>query len=464
MWPMLVGGVLAVFATYWDEAWHTDVGRDTFWSAPHLLLYGSIAAVGLSVAGWGVTQLVVSRSLVTSLRNRPLLAAGMGALGALVAAPIDGFWHEAYGRDAVLWSPPHMLALFGAVALVLGVAAGLPERAVAARVAAGVLLLANAVAIVFEYETDVPQFTEVLYLPLLVTIAVTVAATVEQLVPRRGAVAAVALGYVVVRLLVMVGLAGLDRSLPDLPIAILGLALWDVPRASRFARGAAAVAGISGFALVASWWGLASQPMASVAVTAVPLLVVALAVLGARSWRAASSVAVLAVAIAGTIAPQQRAEAHDPGQGEPVVDIELTSTVAGERIRMTAEPIGHCEDLAPLRVVARRAGDTITGQLTPAGDCRWAGAVTVPSGGRWFTYVELEHDGRLVEAWLPVDADTEGTHTERRELYLPAGGGQSIDASQIGLGALIYLLGLTLVGLGVTAVRRTGSPTDPRPA
>lgn len=455
---MLLGGLLAVFATYWDEAWHTDVGRDTFWSAPHLLLYGSIGTVGLSVAGWGVAQLAATRSLVDSMRNQPLLAAGLGALGALVAAPIDGVWHEAYGRDAVLWSPPHMLALLGAIALVLGVAGGLPEGAVAARVAAGVLLLANAVAIVFEYETDVPQFTEVLYLPLLALLAVSVAAVVEQLVPHRGAVAAVALGYVAVRLMVMVGLAGLDRSLPDLPIAILGLVLWDVPRETPIARAAVAVAGISGSALLASWWGLASPPTASVAVTAIPLLVMALAVLVARSWRGAACVAVLAVAMTGALAPYQRAEAHDPGQGESVAAIDLAATVAGKRIEMTAEPEGHCEDLAPLRMVTRRAGDTVTGQLVRAGDCRWIGSVTVPSGGRWFTYVEFQHADRVVEAWLPVDADAEGTHTERRELYLPAEGGQSIDALQVGFGALIYLLGLALTGLGFAAVRRTGSP------
>ncbi len=464
VWPMLVAGVLAAFATYWDEAWHTDVGRDTFWSAPHLLLYGSIGVVGLSVAGWGLAQLVTSRSLGTSVRNRPLVAGGIGALCALVAAPIDGVWHELYGRDAVLWSPPHMLALLGAVALVLGVSAGLPGRGTAARIAAGVLLLANGAAIVFEYEADVPQFTEVLYLPLLVVIAVAVAVVVERLVPRRGAVAAVALGYAAVRLLVMMGLAGLGRSMPDLPIAILGLAFWDLPRTSRTARAAAAVAGISAFALLASWLGLASQPAERVAVTAVPLLAVAVVVLSARSWRAPAAVATVAVASVLSLAPQERAEAHDPGQGDPVVIVDLTSSVEGCEIRMAAAPTDHCEDLEPLRVVARRAGQTIIGPLDDTGDCRWAGAVTVPSGGRWFTYVEFQHDNRTVEAWLPVDADRETTERERRELYLPSGAGQSVDASQIGFGAAIYLLGCAAIGLGLTAIGSTKPSADPRPA
>lgn len=464
MLPMLVGGVLAVFATYWDEAWHTDVGRDTFWSAPHLLLYGSIGVVGLSVAGWGVTQLVTSRSLTTSLRNRPLLAAGMGALGALVAAPIDGIWHELYGRDAVLWSPPHMLALLGAVALVLGVTAGLPQRATAARIDAGVLLLANAAAIVFEYETDVPQFTEALYLPLLIAISIAVATVVERMAPRRGAVAAVALGYVAVRLLVMLGLAGLGRSLPDLPIAILGLALWDLRTRSRSARVAAAAAGVSALAMLASWLGLASQPLPVVALTAAPILVVAVLALTVGSWRTAATVAALAVTVMFSLAPQERAEAHDPGQGDPIVGVDLTSTVAADQIRMTAAPTGHCEDLKPKRVVARRAGQTITGELRAMGACRWSGTVTVPSGGRWFTYVEFEHDDRTVEAWLPVDADIENTQSDRRDLYVPAGAGQGIDVSQLGFGAVIYLLGFALIGLGLTATRRAEPSAEPRPA
>lgn len=39
-------GTLGLFAVYWDDAWHTDVGRDSFVVAPHLLLYTAITAAG----------------------------------------------------------------------------------------------------------------------------------------------------------------------------------------------------------------------------------------------------------------------------------------------------------------------------------------------------------------------------------------------------------------------------------
>jgi hypothetical protein len=46
----------------------------------------------------------------------------------LAALPIDAAWHAAFGRDAVLWSPPHMLAIFGSLALLVGfLAAARPD-------------------------------------------------------------------------------------------------------------------------------------------------------------------------------------------------------------------------------------------------------------------------------------------------------------------------------------------------
>src|SRR3989442_12109342 len=43
MAPLVIGvaGVfLSWFGAAWDVSWHRVVGRDTFWSVPHLFLYG----------------------------------------------------------------------------------------------------------------------------------------------------------------------------------------------------------------------------------------------------------------------------------------------------------------------------------------------------------------------------------------------------------------------------------------
>ena len=44
---------MSLFGTYWDDAWHTDRGRDSFFAAPHLALYAGVfvALVGVSLAG-----------------------------------------------------------------------------------------------------------------------------------------------------------------------------------------------------------------------------------------------------------------------------------------------------------------------------------------------------------------------------------------------------------------------------
>ena len=42
-------GVFLVFLGFaWDIQWHTDVGPDTFFTAPHLVLYGGVAIAGLT--------------------------------------------------------------------------------------------------------------------------------------------------------------------------------------------------------------------------------------------------------------------------------------------------------------------------------------------------------------------------------------------------------------------------------
>ncbi|WP_454850063.1 hypothetical protein [Promicromonospora soli] len=453
-WPMVVGGLLAVFATYWDEAWHTDVGRDSALAAPHLLLYGSVAAIGLGIAAWGVRALVATRSIRTVVAHPPLLAAGLGAATTLLAGGIDVAWHAAYGRDSVLWSPPHMLAIFGTVALVLGVAGGVAHSAVALRVAASVLLLANGAAVVFEYEGDVPQFSEAFYLPVLLAAGLVIAVAVERLVPRRGAVAAATAGYAILRLAVTAGLAVLGRSTPDLPIAVLGLAAWDLPLRSRFERATAAMTATAWLAWLASATGLASPAADAVAITALPVTVLfAVVMLRRFAVRAAPAAAVIVLSAVLVLSAPWPASAHDPGQGKDVTPATLTAEVSGRRITMSTAVADHCDDLVPRRLVARRAGEEITADLRQTG-CDFEGTLEVPSTGRWFTYAELTHDGALVEAWLPAIAGESSRTTRTKALYEPAGAGDGVSPTQVVAGVLIYGLGAAVVVVAFRATRR----------
>ena len=101
-----LGGVVALVGIYWDDAWHTDRGRDSLFAPPHLVLHAGVLAATLAVGlltrrPWGGGQ-------------RLAIAGGAAVL---VPAPVDELWHVSFGRDAVLWSPPHMFAVVASLML-----------------------------------------------------------------------------------------------------------------------------------------------------------------------------------------------------------------------------------------------------------------------------------------------------------------------------------------------------------
>jgi hypothetical protein len=75
----------------------------------------------------------------------------------------------------------------------------------------------------------------------------------------------------------------------------------------------------------------------------------------------------------------------------------------GTVITITADSANDCAALPPRRLLARRAGQTVTGTLTATGHCRYAGQVRVPATGRWFVHVEQRPPG--------FDARTRGAGT-----------------------------------------------------
>ncbi|MGP4045367.1 hypothetical protein [Streptomyces sp. 2A115] len=69
-----------------------------------------------ATAWWGIGR-IRGRGLRTALTD-PLLRWAVVSAGAIgISAPADEAWHTAFGRDAVLWSPPHLLAIVATFAL-----------------------------------------------------------------------------------------------------------------------------------------------------------------------------------------------------------------------------------------------------------------------------------------------------------------------------------------------------------
>jgi hypothetical protein len=131
MWPLyavLFSSVSIVVGLIWDISWHRTIGRDTFWSPPHLLEQIAAAAAGLS-CGWLVLKTTVAGSEHDRARSvsvwgfRGPLGAWMciwGAIMMVTSAPFDDWWHNAYGLDVEIISPPHMVLASGMAAIQVG--------------------------------------------------------------------------------------------------------------------------------------------------------------------------------------------------------------------------------------------------------------------------------------------------------------------------------------------------------
>jgi hypothetical protein len=120
---------------YWDISWHISVGRDTFWTPAHLAIHFGGVLAALSCGYLILTSTVGrdARARETSVRiwglRGPLGAflCSWGGFTMLTSAPFDDWWHNAYGLDVKIISPPHVVLLtgmlavgFGALVLVVG--------------------------------------------------------------------------------------------------------------------------------------------------------------------------------------------------------------------------------------------------------------------------------------------------------------------------------------------------------
>ncbi|MCC3316750.1 MULTISPECIES: hypothetical protein [Nocardia] len=458
-----IAGFASLTATYWDDAWHTDLGRDSAMIPPHLWLYGSVAVAGAVVLFWAGRVLVSTRSIRSALRFAPLVVAALGGAATLAAAPLDAAWHSTFGRDAVLWSAPHMLVVFASAAMVLGIIAGVrPSRYGVVEAMLAALLLGGLMTAVLEYETDVPQFSEAYYLPVLLAAALVAGAVARAALPVAASLTMTVGIYFVVRLVITVVLLLLGRSTPEIPLAVLGLCVLDLRWRNSVLRYTGAAAAISALAWISAATGVADRPAATVA----PLAVVAVAVFAVvllANMRQGRVVAVTVVALfAGGFAMSgtPAASAHDPGEGESAGTAAVIGTSDGNgHLSLTVAPIGSCDGTSASSIVARRAGRVVTAPLRASGPCSYDGSVQVDGAGRWFVYAELHRRAGDVEVWLPLPADRSSMVSEVRDLYRPAGSTASTRTIEIVSGTAIYALAAALMTAGVIVVVRTGRPS-----
>jgi hypothetical protein len=113
---------------YWDISWHMTIGRDSFWTPAHLMIQagGLIAGISSGYVALRTTFAGTPEERAASVGfwgfRAPLGAWvciwGCGAM--LASAPFDNWWHDAYGLDVQIISPPHMVLALGIVAITVG--------------------------------------------------------------------------------------------------------------------------------------------------------------------------------------------------------------------------------------------------------------------------------------------------------------------------------------------------------
>jgi hypothetical protein len=120
-WAGLAASAAIASGVYWDISWHETIGRDSFWTPAHLLIQFGAVVAGLA-SSWVIFRTTFGRDSaarqvsVNVLGFRAPLGAfilAWGGVAMLTSAPFDDWWHNAYGLDVKIVSPPHMLLALG---------------------------------------------------------------------------------------------------------------------------------------------------------------------------------------------------------------------------------------------------------------------------------------------------------------------------------------------------------------
>lgn len=113
----------------WDISWHTSIGRDGLFSPPHLMTYIGAVTSGLC-SGYYVLRLTFAGKEAERQQSIKFWKVFYGSLGALfciwgaftmiTSAPFDDWWHNTFGLDVTILSPPHTVLLLGMITIQFG--------------------------------------------------------------------------------------------------------------------------------------------------------------------------------------------------------------------------------------------------------------------------------------------------------------------------------------------------------
>lgn len=169
VYAVLFASTSVLVGVIWDISWHQTIGRDTFWTPAHLAIYLGGLVAGLT-CGWMALRITFAGTdtergeTVRFWGFRAPFGAWVciwGALAMLTSAPFDDWWHNTYGLDVKILSPPHAVLAAGIGAIQVGAmlmalawqnrAAGRDRRLQLLFIYAAGLLLLNSSILATEY-------------------------------------------------------------------------------------------------------------------------------------------------------------------------------------------------------------------------------------------------------------------------------------------------------------------------
>jgi len=113
----------------WDICWHISIGRDGLLAPPHLVIYLGAVVAGL-FSGYEILRKTFWGSAIEKAGSVKVwgffysslgsLFCVWGALSMLTSAPFDDWWHNTYGLDVTILSPPHTVLILGIIGIQFG--------------------------------------------------------------------------------------------------------------------------------------------------------------------------------------------------------------------------------------------------------------------------------------------------------------------------------------------------------
>jgi hypothetical protein len=129
IYAVVLSSLSIVVGLIWDISWHLSIGRDGLFSPPHLMIYLGAVVAGtfagydvLKNSFWGTPAAQGRRVRFWGVFHGTLgsLFCIWGALAMLTSAPFDDWWHNTYGLDVTILSPPHTVLVLGMMMVQFG--------------------------------------------------------------------------------------------------------------------------------------------------------------------------------------------------------------------------------------------------------------------------------------------------------------------------------------------------------